>query len=161
VNRFDCVYPTRTARFGVALISTGSIRLKAKEFESQLSPVDPSCRCSTCQHYSRALLHVMFKENNPLASQLLTKHNIFYMMTLMRNMRKTIIEEGKEGFERFVRSFLSLQFPKGNIPIWVVDALQVGAGITPVVTTLSRESNSGENENNNEDEQAIDEENEE
>jgi hypothetical protein len=98
----------------------------------------------------------MFKENNPLAAQLLTKHNVFYMMTLMRSMRKIIIEQGKDGFERFVHSFLSLQFPNGNIPIWVVDALQEGAGITPILTTLSRD-----NSNEAEEEEAIDEGNEE
>lgn len=119
----------------MALISTGSIRLKAKEFERQLTPVDPLCRCTTCQNYTRAILHVMFKENNPLASQLLTKHNVLYMMTLMRSMRQSIME-GR--FEQFVREFLSLQFPLGNIPIWVVDALS-DAGIT-VSTTLSRDS---------------------
>ncbi len=87
-DRFDCVYPTRTARFGVALVKSGTMRLKAKEFESQLIPVEEGCKCTTCRDFTRASLHVMFKENSPFASQLLTKHNVFYMMTLMRSMRK-------------------------------------------------------------------------
>ncbi len=82
------MYPTRTARFGVALITTGSIRLKAREFSTDLGPVDDHCRCSTCLNYSKAALHTMFKENNALASQLLTKHNVSYMMRLMRTMRE-------------------------------------------------------------------------
>lgn len=133
VDMFDCVFPTRTARFGVALISAGSIRLKAKEFETQLGPVDPLCSCSTCRHYSRAVLHVMFKENNPLASQLLTRHNVRYMMTLMRSMRRAILA-GDEAFDSFVRGFLAQQFPAGDVPHWVVDAL-AEAGIA-VSTTL-------------------------
>ena len=28
VDMYDCVYPTRTARFGVALVSTGVVKLK-------------------------------------------------------------------------------------------------------------------------------------
>lgn len=144
-TRFDCVFPTRTARFGVALISTGSIRLKSKEYEAQMLPVDPQCRCTTCRHYTRAALHVMFKENNPLASQLLTTHNVHYMMTLMRSMRRAIMQ-GSTHFEAFVKNFLSAQFPQGDVPVWVVDALQE-AGIA-VTTTLSREeaetSNAGE-----------------
>ena len=86
--RFDCVFPTRTARFGVALVTTGSVRLKSKEHAEDLTPVDDQCRCSTCKNYTRAVLHVMFKENNALAAQLLTKHNVSYMMRLMRTMRK-------------------------------------------------------------------------
>jgi queuine tRNA-ribosyltransferase len=87
-RRFDCVFPTRTARFGVALITTGSLRLKGKEHSADLGPVDAQCRCSTCRNYTRAVLHVMFKENNALAAQLLTKHNVSYMMRLMRTMRQ-------------------------------------------------------------------------
>lgn len=129
------MYPTRTARFGVALITTGSIRLKAREFSADLGAVDPQCACSTCQHYSRAALHTMFKENNALASQLLTKHNVSYMMRLMRSMRQSILE-GEEAFEAYVQTFLRGQFPAGDVPVWVVDAL-CEAGIT-VQTTIDR-----------------------
>lgn len=82
------MFPTRTARFGVALVTNGSVRLKSKEHSTELGPVDSECRCSTCRNYSRAVLHVMFKEGNALAAQLLTKHNVSYMMRLMRTMRQ-------------------------------------------------------------------------
>jgi queuine tRNA-ribosyltransferase len=88
VDMFDCVYPTRTARFGVAFVPSGTLRLKSKECGNDLSRIHSACRCTTCQHFTRASLHMMFKENNPMASQLLTKHNIYYMMTLMRSMRQ-------------------------------------------------------------------------
>jgi queuine tRNA-ribosyltransferase len=39
VDMFDCVFPTRTARFGVALVDSGSIRIKAREFSSQNKPL--------------------------------------------------------------------------------------------------------------------------
>ena len=85
------MYPTRTARFGQALVPTGTIRLKAKEFAAQTGPVEEGCPCSCCAYYSRAFLHVAFKEGNALAAQLLTKHNISYMMRLMRTMRQVRI----------------------------------------------------------------------
>lgn len=88
VIRFDCVFPTRTARFGVALVSKGSIRLKGAENANLFESVDPECSCITCRDYTRAYLHLLFKENCPLASQLLTRHNISYMMRLMRTMRQ-------------------------------------------------------------------------
>jgi len=113
VDMFDCVYPTRTARFGVAFLDTGTIRLKAKEFNghskthTHTQPVDPLCVCSCCKHYSRAAIHVMLKENNSLAAQLLTVHNIAYMMRLMRTMRTAIIN-GE--FQPFVCNFLRTFF---------------------------------------------------
>lgn len=138
VDMFDCVYPTRTARFGVALVGTGLMKLKNKEFAKDLLPVETTCGCSTCQHYTRAALHLMFKENNGLASQLLTKHNIAYMMTLMRTMRQAIMD-GPENHLQFIRTFLQKQFPAGDVPLWVVDALTIGAGIPDITTTLSRD----------------------
>ena len=84
VDMFDCVYPTRTARFGVALVPEGAVRLKAAEFGASLEPVDAKCGCSCCAGYSRAALHTLFKDNSALAAQLLTTHNVAYMMRLMR-----------------------------------------------------------------------------
>jgi hypothetical protein len=133
--RFDCVFPTRTARFGVALITTGSLKLKGKELSEDLRPVDPHCGCSTCRHYSRAALHVMFKENSALAAQLLTKHNVSYMMRLMRTMRQSIMD-GPAAFEQYVRSFFAMQFPDHDVPLWVVDALKTAD--IEIATTVSR-----------------------
>jgi len=96
--RFDCVYPTRTARFGVALLPTGTLRLKAgSQCAADRSAVESGCPCVACTQYTRAMLHVMFRENNPLAAQLLTIHNITYMMRLMRSMREVRREGGKGG----------------------------------------------------------------
>lgn len=141
VDMFDCVYPTRTARFGVALVASGTMRLKAKEFSEQVEPVEKCCPCSTCKHYTRAVLHVMFKETNPLASQLLTVHNISYMMRLMRTMRQAIIE-GPDSFEAYVRNFLKEQFPADDIPLWVVDALHDAGIDLETVLSLQPDSNS-------------------
>lgn len=80
----------------------------------------------------------MFKENNPLASQLLTAHNLCYMMTLMRTMRQAILQ-GEEAFENFVREFLRRQFPQGNIPLWVVEALREAGIFIETTVTSNRE----------------------
>ena len=87
------MYPTRTARFGVALVNSkevnqGTMRLKSKQYAIDTRPVDETCQCSTCQTYSRSFLHTAFKDENPLACQLLTIHNLAYMMKLMRTMRQ-------------------------------------------------------------------------
>lgn len=95
VDMFDCVYPTRTARFGVALVENGSMRIKAKEFSNQNKPLEDICKCSTCLNNSRAYLHTLFKENDPLGAQLMSIHNISYMMRLMRTMRSAIMQGGE------------------------------------------------------------------
>jgi tRNA-guanine family transglycosylase len=107
----------------VALVTTGQLRLKAKEYAESLLTVDENCGCTTCKNnYTRALLHMMFKENNALAAQLLTKHNIYYMMTLMRTMRQAIME-GPAQHTEFVRQFFRVQYPEGDVPLWAVEAL--------------------------------------
>lgn len=123
VDMFDCVYPTRTARFGVALVPSGTVRLKAQEHGASLDKVDALCGCSCCTYYTRAALHAMFKDNNPLAAQLLTTHNIAYMMRLMREMGAAIAA-GREVYHAFIRAFLVGHFGEpGAAPGWVSEAL--------------------------------------
>lgn len=145
VDMYDCVYPTRTARFGVALVpgeAPGTMRLKSHEFATDTTRVvQQGCGCQACHPktaVSRARLHRLLKTNNPLAIQLLTQHNIAYMMSLVRNMRQAILDDT---FATFVRGFLADQFrdkagtdsttdaTKNNaIPGWVREAL-AAAGI--------------------------------
>lgn len=107
-SRFDCVYPTRTARFGVALVRHGSLRLRGREFAGDTCSLDgpdcdvasgrqplgraeqPPCACSTCRHYTKAYIHALLRDHNTeaLAAQLITCHNVAYMMGLMRSMRE-------------------------------------------------------------------------
>lgn len=89
---FDCVYPSRTARFGTALVPTGSLHLKAAEFERDYRPIDDNCKCMVCQKYTRAYLHSIANREH-LSSQLITYHNIAYQMDLMKNIRNGILED--------------------------------------------------------------------
>lgn len=45
VDMFDCVYPTRTARFGTALTKYGNLRLLRAENEKDLRPIQEDCEC--------------------------------------------------------------------------------------------------------------------
>lgn len=128
VDMFDCVYPTRTARFGVALTKEGALRLKTSPFSEDSLPVGGGaggqsyCACSTCRNFTRSALHSMFKKSNALAAQLLTTHNIAYLMQLMREMREAILR-GAAAHQAFVDAFMLDYFPAGDVPTWVVDAL--------------------------------------
>ena len=120
VDMFDCVYPTRTARFGRALTPEGSINLKQARFEFDFSPVDPECPCLACQQYTRSALNRM-AGRDALGACLLTIHNLTYQMRLMRGMHDAI---QKDAFPEFVFGFVRRMFPKGDVPDWAVQALK-------------------------------------
>ena len=59
VDMFDCVYPTRTARFGTAFGKTGNIKLKNAKYKYDYRPIVEGCECECCQNYTRAYLHTI------------------------------------------------------------------------------------------------------
>ncbi|KAG8057079.1 hypothetical protein GUJ93_ZPchr0002g25949 [Zizania palustris] len=123
-DMYDCVYPTRTARFGTALVPEGILKLKQNAMATDERPIDPTCPCMVCKNYTRAYLHCLVTKD-AMGSQLLSYHNLSFMMRLSRDLHMSIIE-GR--FPEFVRGFLRMQFPKGDIPKWVRNAMVV-AGI--------------------------------
>eukprot|EP01117_Protostelium_nocturnum_P011545 TRINITY_DN4186_c0_g2_i1.p1 TRINITY_DN4186_c0_g2~~TRINITY_DN4186_c0_g2_i1.p1 ORF type:complete len:425 (+),score=93.50 TRINITY_DN4186_c0_g2_i1:251-1525(+) len=125
VDMFDCVFPSRTARFGTALVSKGNIHLKSAEFAKDFGPLDDKCGCMVCLNYTKAYLHALSTARDPLGGQLLTYHNIAYMLSLMTELRSSIINQT---FDSFVRGFIKDQFPNNNCPSWAKDAL-ASAGI--------------------------------
>mmetsp|Transcript_21361 Transcript_21361/g.33412 ORF Transcript_21361/g.33412 Transcript_21361/m.33412 type:complete len:279 (+) Transcript_21361:533-1369(+) len=130
VDQFDCVYPARTARFGVALTDIGTMQLKNKRYKGDTSPIEKDCKCSTCSHFTRAYLHCLVAKEQT-GARLVTIHNIAYMMRLGSRMREAI----RSGtFPEFVVSFFKGWYPKGDYPTWCVEALaSVGITITPTV----------------------------
>jgi queuine tRNA-ribosyltransferase catalytic subunit len=118
IDMFDCVFPTRTARFGCALVRTGQVNLKQKKYAEDLTPIDENCKCSTCKTYSKAFLHCMI--DDILASNLITIHNVFFQLQLMRDMRNAI-ENDK--FDVFVKEFFNELYPEEK-PKWILDALK-------------------------------------
>jgi tRNA-guanine transglycosylase len=119
VDMFDCVYPTRTARFGTALVPSGTMNLKKKNFASDFLPIDEKCSCMTCKNYTRAYLHSLAGKEQ-LGAQLISYHNIAYMMRLGREMREAI---AAHRFAAFVQQFFVTQFPNKDYPLWTIEAL--------------------------------------
>jgi tRNA-guanine family transglycosylase len=124
VDMFDCVYPSRTARFGTALVPTGTIHLKSSEFAKDYTPLDSTCNCMVCMKYTKAYLHTIVGKEQ-LGAQLLTYHNIAYQMNLMKSLRDSLLHDN---FVQFVLEFMKLQYPNNNYPKWTRDALE-DAGI--------------------------------
>jgi queuine tRNA-ribosyltransferase len=91
VDLFDCVLPTRSARTGKIFTSTGDLVIKNARFADDPRPLDESCTCPTCAVYSRAALRHLFVANEVTSVVLLTMHNLWFYLNLMREAREAII----------------------------------------------------------------------
>ncbi|KCV67461.1 queuine tRNA-ribosyltransferase [Fonticula alba] len=120
VDMFDCVYPTRTARFGTALTDAGNMQLKHSKYATDLQPIDADCPCMTCRTYSRAYLHSILGQET-VVCHLLSIHNVAYQLRLMTRMRDAIIADE---FPAFVRTFMSTMFAHSPYPQWIVDSMR-------------------------------------
>ncbi len=102
VDLFDCVMPTRNARNGHLFTRSGIVRIRNSMHRSDPSPLDESCLCYTCRHFSRAYLHHLDKSREMLGPMLNTIHNLYYYLDLMKNLRLAI-EQGT--LSTFVETF--------------------------------------------------------
>lgn len=92
IDMFDCVLPTRTARTGTAFSNEGRINLKNARFRDDERPLDEGCGCPACAGgFSRAYIHHMVRQKEMLGSILISEHNIYYLLDLMRRARESII----------------------------------------------------------------------
>lgn len=91
VDMFDCVYPTRVARNGMAMTHRGRLTVKNATFAHDWGPIEEGCQCYTCRNYSRAYIRHLFKAEELLAYRLVTIHNLYFLLQFMRDMRKSIL----------------------------------------------------------------------
>jgi queuine tRNA-ribosyltransferase len=94
VDFFDCVLPTRNARNGTLFTSSGKISIKQAQYAEDGKPVDETCACYTCRHYSRAYLRHLYLTKEILSSRLNTIHNLYYYINLLLKIREAI-QEGR------------------------------------------------------------------
>ncbi|MBO4675599.1 MAG: tRNA guanosine(34) transglycosylase Tgt [Elusimicrobiaceae bacterium] len=90
VDMFDCVWPTRVARNGLAMTSTGRINIKNAQYRLEDIPLDNQCDCFTCRHYSRAYLCHLYRAAELTSHRLLSIHNIRFLIRLMERARAAI-----------------------------------------------------------------------
>ena len=87
---FDCVLPTRNARNGTLFTATGRLNIKGAAYARDERPVDPGCACYSCRHFSRAYLRHLHLAGEMTAATLMTVHNLFHYLDIMRAMRQSI-----------------------------------------------------------------------
>jgi queuine tRNA-ribosyltransferase len=98
VDIFDCVLPTRLGRNGAALLRGGRINLRNAKHAEDPSPIDPHCGCYACRHFSRAYLRHLTRSNEILGHQLISLHNVYFLVDLARRMRVSILAGTYSGF---------------------------------------------------------------
>jgi queuine tRNA-ribosyltransferase len=96
IDTFDCVHPTRLARHGGALVHPEKmggkeyVSLKNARFAEKNYPIDENCPCYCCKNFSCAYIHYLFKARELLGGQLLTIHNVAFMVRLLEEIRSAI-----------------------------------------------------------------------
>jgi len=109
IDIFDCVAPTRNARHGTLyygrfIEEDGWLRfdnggerchilIKKQQYAKDDTPIMPDCGCYTCNNFSRAYLHYLFKEGLIAYFHLSSIHNIHVMQKTCTLMREIISRE--------------------------------------------------------------------
>jgi len=156
-DMFDCVWGTRTARFGNAITSRGVLNLRNALYAQDFSPIDPECSCLVCapqdtpaqeppnatisppsyagnaSRYTANGLGITRAFLHHLAAKetvgahMLTMHNVAYLLKLM-NSARTAVVEGR--YPQFLRDRFAGWYDgdKSAFPKWAVDALK-GVGV--------------------------------
>ena len=105
IDMFDCVYPTRVARNGMAMTWQGRLVMKNSEFTHDFRVLEEGCGCYACRnHYTRAYIRHLVRANEIFGLRLLSLHNLYFLQEFMRRMRESIIEER---FTSFRSDFLA------------------------------------------------------
>lgn len=109
VDMFDCVLPTRNARNGQALTSTGKLYIKNAPYKNDESPLDSDCDCYCCRNFTKAYLSHLFKAGEILASQLISIHNLRFLINQTRAMRQAI---AAGTFRQAKKAFMDSYLPR-------------------------------------------------
>lgn len=122
VDMFDCVYPTRTGRFGYALTDDGRLNMNSSAPRQELRPIDQDCDCYACQQYTRAYLAHLVRAEEMLGPRMLSLHNLRYLHRLVERAREAI---WNGEFTSWATGWAHRYF-KGVPPEWFQVALNAG-----------------------------------
>ncbi|WP_301892206.1 tRNA guanosine(34) transglycosylase Tgt [Mitsuokella multacida] len=105
IDMFDCVYPTRVARNGMAMTWTGRLVMKNAQFTHDHHVLEEGCGCYACRNgYTRAYIRHLVRANEIFGLRLLSLHNLYFLQEFMRRMRQAILDDR---FTEFRSDFFS------------------------------------------------------
>ena len=103
VDMFDCVLPTRIARHGALMTSTGRVNIRDSKYKEDFTPLDKECDCYCCENYTKAYLRHLYVCDESFGKRLLSIHNIRFLIHMMEQAREAIKEDR---FSEFKKAFL-------------------------------------------------------
>ncbi|SOV13079.1 queuine tRNA-ribosyltransferase, putative [Plasmodium sp. gorilla clade G2] len=109
-DMYDCVYPSRTARFNTAVSFDGTIKLKQSKYKYDFSRLEKNCNCYVCLKYTKASLHFLISKRNTITNVLLTLHNIYFTLYMCHLMKVAIFSNK---LDQFITTFLYNHFVIG------------------------------------------------
>ncbi len=100
VDMFDTCIPTRYGRNGTAFTREGKLVVRNAEYSKDLGPLDKSCGCVSCRNYSRSYIRHLVNINEILGLKLISYHNVYFYVTLMKEIRQAIKEDKYQEFQK-------------------------------------------------------------
>jgi len=91
IDTFDCVAPTRQARNGALYTYSGRLNIRNGGYKMDFTPIDKDCDCYSCQNYTRAYVHHLFRANEILGLTLASIHNERFVVRTVDYIRESII----------------------------------------------------------------------
>jgi len=103
MDMFDCVLPSRFGRHATAFTSVGRVALKNAEHIHSNQAIDEHCDCFVCRKYTRNYIRHLVKCSEITGLTLITYHNLYFYVNLMKQIREAIEEDR---FELFKNTFI-------------------------------------------------------
>lgn len=108
IDMMDCVQPSRIGRHGTVFTKYGRLVVKNAKYSEDSRPLDEGCQCYACRNYTRGYIRHLFKANEILGQRLATTHNLYFLVKMMKNARKAILEDKFDEFkEEFTKNYLN------------------------------------------------------
>ena len=92
IDMFDTCIPTRYGRHGTGFTRRGRKIILNAVYADDQSPIDEECGCFVCRDYSRAYIRHLIKSGEILGLRLLSYHNVYFYIRMMRQIRSALAE---------------------------------------------------------------------
>jgi len=107
IDMFDCVMPTRNGRNAMVFTLDGPLTIKKEQYLHEFVPIEESCSCYACRHFTRAYVSNLFRTREILGLQLASLHNLAFYLQLTRDARNAIFQDTFPAWkDAFVRRYL-------------------------------------------------------
>lgn len=106
IDMMDCVQPSRIARHGTIFTKYGRLVVKNASYAEDDRPLDEGCQCYVCRNYTRGYIRHLFKADEILGARLATYHNLYFLLKMMKDARKAIIDSRFIAFkDEFMKNY--------------------------------------------------------